>query len=96
MAISSKILHPDASPLLVSNEQLGKLPATYILTVEHDILRDEGFIYAARLKASGVSVVHHHFPNAFHGALTYLDEVSNLDIASEMLTDVVQYLRENL
>ncbi len=57
------ILQPDVSPLLVENNQLAKLPSTYVLTVDHDRLRDEAFIYAGRLKASGVNVVHHHFEN---------------------------------
>ena len=66
------------------------------LTVDHDRLRDEGFIYAGRLKASGVKVVHHHFENTFHGSLTFLEGPFELDIAHEMLKDIAKYLRDNL
>jgi arylacetamide deacetylase len=90
------VLHRDVSPLLVDNEELAKLSPTYILTVGHDRLRDEDFIYAARLKASGVNVVHHHFENTFHGSLTFLDGLFELDIAHEMLDDIVKYLKDNL
>jgi acetyl esterase/lipase len=90
------LLHPDVSPLLVDDTELAKLPPTYVLTVDHDRLRDEGFIYARRLKASGVNVVHHHFENTFHGSLTFLDGLFELDIAHEMLDDIVKYLKDNL
>lgn len=93
---AKQILNPDISPLLVENRDLAKLPSTYILTVDHDRLRDEGFIYAARLKINGVNVVHHHFDNTFHGSLTFLDGLFKLDIAHEMLNDIVQYLKSNL
>ncbi|CAF1099753.1 unnamed protein product [Rotaria sordida] len=93
---AKQALDPDVSPLLVNNKELSKLPSTYILTVDHDRLRDEGFIYAARLKASGVNVIHHHFDNTFHGSLTFLEGLFQLDIAHEMLADIVQYLKENL
>lgn len=90
------VLDPDASPLLVDNETLAKLPPTYVLTVGHDSLRDEGFIYAARVKASGVPVVHHHFENAFHGSLAFLSGPFALAIGHDLLNDVVNYLKENL
>ena len=89
-------LHPDASPLLVDNEQLAKLPPTYVLTVEHDTLRDEALIYAARLKENGVPVVQHHFDHAFHGSLAFLSGPFALDIAHEMLNGIVAYLKANL
>ncbi|CAF2957169.1 unnamed protein product [Rotaria sp. Silwood2] len=93
---AKQVLHPDVSPLLVDDDELAKLPSTYILTVDHDRLRDEGFIYAARLKASGVNVVHRHFDNTFHGSLTFLEGLFELNIAHEMLADIVQYLKQNL
>ena len=93
---AKQLLHRDVSPLLVDNNELAKLPPTYILTVDHDRLRDESFIYAARLKASGVNVVHHHFENTFHGSLTFLEGLFELDIAHKMLNDIVKYLKDNL
>ncbi|CAF1407596.1 unnamed protein product [Adineta ricciae] len=90
------VLHRDISPLLVDDSDLAKLPPTYVLTVDHDRLRDEGFIYAGRLKANGVKVVHHHFDNTFHGSLTFLDGLFELNIAHTMLNDIAKYLKENL
>ena len=94
--ISDELLHRDASPLLVDDDHLSKLPSTYVLTVEHDSLRDEAFIYAGRLKAAGVPVVHDHFDRAFHASMAFLYGPLSLDIAHEMINGVVEYLKDNL
>ena len=89
-------LHPDVSPLLVDDNDLKKLPRTYISTVDHDRLGDQGFIYAGRLKENKVDVLHRHFENTFHGSLTFLDGPFRLDIAHEMMDDLVNYLKAHL
>lgn len=89
-------LNPEVSPLLVDDDQLAKLPSTYILSVGRDQLRDESFIYEGRLKRAGVSVVHNHYSNTFHGSLGFLYGPFGLDIAHEMIADIVKYVNENL
>lgn len=91
-----KILLPEVSPLLVEDEQLAKLPTTYILTAGHDRLRDEGFIYQERLKRVGIQVTHKHYEHAFHGSITFLYGPLALNIAREMVTDLVRYIEQNL
>jgi acetyl esterase/lipase len=93
---SRKALDPEISPLLVEDNQLSKLPPTYILTVGHDRLRDEGFIYQGRLKRVGVQVIHKHFENTFHGSITLLYGLFGIDIAREMVNGIVQYIKTNL
>jgi acetyl esterase len=44
------------SPLRASRAQLAGSPATLLLTAEHDVLRDEGEAFAAKLADAGVAV----------------------------------------
>jgi acetyl esterase/lipase len=55
----------DAAPARSAN--LRKLPPTFVMTAEHDPLRDEGNVYALRLQAEGVPTELHQVPGTFHG-----------------------------
>ncbi|CAF0861129.1 unnamed protein product [Adineta ricciae] len=90
------VLNPEVSPLLADDESLAKLPSTYLLSVGHDRLRDEAFIYEGRLRQNGVPVVHNHYKHIFHGSIGFLHGAFALDIARKMLNDVVNYINENL
>lgn len=46
------LINPDFAPLMSSD--LSGLPSTLVITCEFDVLRDDGVIYARRLKAAGV------------------------------------------
>lgn len=59
--------HRWASPLLSSDLHLS--PPTYIITAEHDILRDEGIAYATALRKEKILVEHVHYNKALHGFL---------------------------
>lgn len=69
-AFEPTLLNPYFSPLLA--QQLDKLPPTFMITAEYDVLRDDGFMYAKRLEQAGVTVEHKHFENSFHGFICYL------------------------
>lgn len=60
--------HPDASPLRAAS--LNGLPPTYLLTAEHDVLRDEGVAFGDGLAASGNDLTHDRFDGETHGFLT--------------------------
>ncbi|MCL1126270.1 alpha/beta hydrolase [Shewanella surugensis] len=54
-----------AAPARADN--LSHLPPAYIVTCEHDALRDEGILYAMRLMNAAVPVELHHYPGTVHG-----------------------------
>jgi acetyl esterase len=64
-------LHPDASPL--RSADTSNLPPAVVVTAEHDVLRDEGEIYATRMVKSGVEVQHRRFAGQMHGFFTMVD-----------------------
>jgi acetyl esterase len=71
--------NPYASPLRATD--LAGLPATYVVTDEHDPLRDEGFAYADRLRAARVPVEHRHYGSEIHGFFTMVNVLDDADKA---------------
>jgi acetyl esterase len=55
------------SPLLGDDDAVAKSPPTHLITVEMDVLRDEGEAYAARLESAGVPTTLRRYEGMFHG-----------------------------
>ena len=72
-------VNPYASPLRASS--LSGLPPVYLVTAEHDPLREEGFAYADRLRAARVPVEHRHFGSQIHGFFTFTGVLDDADKA---------------
>ncbi|NXF68234.1 AAAD deacetylase, partial [Ciccaba nigrolineata] len=89
-------LDPRAAPLLVSDDRLRGLPLTYVLTCEHDVLRDDGAMYVERLRAMGVPVTHEHAKDAFHGAMTFLLGPAKLAVGQRLFNRYIEWLNKNL
>ncbi|XP_059164228.1 esterase LipI-like [Physella acuta] len=65
------IINPLFSPLMAPD--LSGLPPAYIHVCEFDILRDDGLMYARRLKDAGVSVILHFGYGGYHGDTMFPD-----------------------
>uniref|UniRef100_A0A8C2EFS2 Neutral cholesterol ester hydrolase 1 n=1 Tax=Cyprinus carpio TaxID=7962 RepID=A0A8C2EFS2_CYPCA len=65
------LLDTRAAPLLAEDEVLRMAPRAYIMTGEHDVLRDDGMMYARRLELAGVSVTNEHYKDGFHGCVSF-------------------------
>jgi len=89
--LKEKLLSPYFSPLVA--ERLDGLPLTYLFTAEHDALRDEGFLYAYRLKRSGVKVEHVHSDISIHASFTLLQTVPEV---AEIFGNITKFIVHNL
>ncbi|XP_019644907.1 PREDICTED: neutral cholesterol ester hydrolase 1-like [Branchiostoma belcheri] len=87
------ILDPRFAPLMADDVDLKKMPPTYVMTVEHDVLRDDGVMYARRLEKLGVPVRHDHYKHGFHCCLL---DVNAIDVGREAMENYVSYLKKNL
>ena len=83
--------HPDASPLRA--DELAGLPPAFVLTVEHDVLRDEGEAYAHALEAAGVAVTLRRYDGAVHGFFRWL---AQSELSRRAVAEVGAALRAGL
>lgn len=72
-------LNPYAAPLRAASH--AGLPPAYLVTAEHDPLRDEGFAYADRLRAARVPAEHRHFGSQIHAFFTFTGVLDDADKA---------------
>jgi acetyl esterase/lipase len=75
---------PYAAPARAND--LSGLPPAYVMTCEHDPLRDEAIIYAMRLMAAGVPVELHNYPGTVHG----FDFLTPSDISTRAVREGVE------
>lgn len=88
------LTNPYIYPIIVTDDDLRKLPRTYIAITEYDSLRDEGLIYAERLKRliGGGNVELKYWTGLEHG-LYSLGHYKYHSVAIDLLAD---YLKRNL
>ncbi|XP_004442280.1 PREDICTED: arylacetamide deacetylase-like [Ceratotherium simum simum] len=81
-----------AAPLLADDDKFRSLPSTYVITCQHDVLRDDGLMYVTRLQNAGVRVTHNHIEDGFHGALFH----HGFKIRYRIENQYLNWLSENL
>lgn len=90
--IESIITNPFYAPLMASDEQLRKLPNTYVMTAEYDCLRDDGWMLADRMKALKHPCEHVHYDGYEHGFAL----MQHYDVHGKCMDNLVQYFHRNL
>ncbi len=64
-SLYSKLHHASISPLFAEDSQLVGLPKAYMVVFEWDSLKDEGLLYAERLRKANVDVHVAFYENVF-------------------------------
>jgi acetyl esterase len=77
---------PLVSPLLATVGELQGMPATTLITAEHDILRGEGEAYAEKLRQAGVPVNEQMFAGCDH-MFTHLGPDDSAEQAWQLIED---------
>ena len=83
---------PRLSPVIA--ESMKGLPAAYLVTGNHDCLRDDGVFYVRRLEADGVPVRWVNYEGGFHGMLPIF--FNFFEVGQQVESDFVKFAREFL
>ncbi|XP_067669180.1 neutral cholesterol ester hydrolase 1-like [Haliotis asinina] len=94
--IETLILDATFAPLLALD--VTQVPPAYIITADIDVLRDEGMIYAERLRRAGIRVNTYHMKQASHGfCYMYLSySFTQLEVCHRALKEIVNYIEVNM
>jgi acetyl esterase len=91
LADPDQVDDPRVSPLRTTD--LAGLPPALIFTAGFDVVRDEGAVYAEKLRAAGVRVAYRNFDSLIHG---FVGMRGVLQAAARAMDDVVAGLRHEL
>ncbi|KAG9340058.1 hypothetical protein JZ751_021975 [Albula glossodonta] len=90
------LLDVRAAPLLAERDVLSRVPPAYILTCEHDVLRDDGLMYGRRLEEAGVAVTNDHYEDGFHGCMIFAFWPTYFSVGRRTVKNYIHWLDQNL
>ena len=83
-------MNPYFSPLIC--DDFTGLPPAFILTCQHDVLRDEGILYSQKLQADGVYVQHENSRHGYHG-MFFSDTIKAEPEAAKYYGEAVSFVK---
>lgn len=91
--LEEDITNPYIFPLMA--DDLSQLPPAFILTIENDCLRDDGIIYAQRMKKAKSEVIHYNDKEGWHGMICFMDGLLSMDAAHKATDALINFIRLN-
>ncbi|KAM6422649.1 arylacetamide deacetylase-like 4 [Liasis olivaceus] len=89
-----ELLSETFSPLFAEDAVIRKLPQTFLVTCEFDVLRDDGLLYMRRLMDNHVPVTWSHIENGVHGiAAVFGYCFLSFPSAERIVHDVTNFIR---
>ncbi|XP_072033829.1 arylacetamide deacetylase-like [Amphiura filiformis] len=92
--IKNVLLDPDFSPLM--RQDLQGLPPAYVITVQYDVLRDDGILYAKRLSDAGVDVTWRHYNPSVHAMFMLFIDPLAMESGKQSRLEFISYARDKL
>ncbi len=92
-ATLAKLASPEVSPGLADSKGLRGLPKAYFVVSGFDLLKDDGLLYAERLRRAGVDTRVKYYESSFHGVSQNVGRVYGARVARDMLADLVEEIR---
>src|SRR6218665_855106 len=89
--LKGKLLNPYYSPLTADN--LENLPEAYVFTANYDPLRDEGWLYAIKLKEAKNKVTIYNAEIGFHPIANFVGVLPEADL---MFAEITKFVAANL
>ncbi|CAH7443691.1 arylacetamide deacetylase-like 4 [Phodopus roborovskii] len=88
------IFDVEISPILADDKTIAQLPETFLVTCEHDVLRDDALLYKKRLEDQGVPVTWYHVEDGFHGCIALFDwKVLSFPCSMKIVNTVISYIK---
>lgn len=84
----------EASLLLV--DDLSRLPPAYVIACEHDVLRDDAFLYTDRLRRSRVSTTFKFYERAYHGILWLSKALPKSSLGLDIIGEMTDHVKKHL
>ncbi|XP_005079409.1 arylacetamide deacetylase-like 4 [Mesocricetus auratus] len=88
------LLDEGISPLVADDEVIAQLPATLLVSIHWDVLRDDVLLYKKRLEDQGVPVTCYHVEDGFHGCLFLFDKIFSFPCCWDIINAIVRFTKD--
>ncbi|XP_021088238.1 arylacetamide deacetylase-like 4 [Mesocricetus auratus] len=87
-------MNADISPLLADDKIIAQVPEAFLVTLQWDIIRDDGLLYKKRLENQGVPVTWYHVADGFHGCFILFDKkFFSFPCSLSIVNAIVSYIK---